>query len=161
MCLGAKTNSPRKFAFVSCFELPKQTQNKLRFDLIFFKMTYQFVLRFSLKYIGATFKAQKGSKDIVKIVHGTSVVQTYLYKVCIKLGLNHWCHMDYSNDVLYYLSGPWTWSCIDFDGRARKLLDLFKNILICLPKMNFGFGTTWGGVINDRIKIFEWTIPSN
>ncbi len=35
-CLGAKTNSPRKFALVSCFELPKLTQNELRFGLILF-----------------------------------------------------------------------------------------------------------------------------
>ncbi len=53
-CLGVKTNSPRKFALVSCFELLKQTQNELRFGLILFEMTsYQFVLRFCLKYIGA------------------------------------------------------------------------------------------------------------
>ncbi len=53
-CLGAKTNSPRKFALVSCFEVPKQTQNELHFGLILFKMTsYQFVLWFRLKYIRA------------------------------------------------------------------------------------------------------------
>ncbi len=53
-CFGAKMNSPRKFALVSCFELPQQTQNELRFGLILFEMTsYQFVLRFRLKYIGA------------------------------------------------------------------------------------------------------------
>ncbi len=53
-CLGAKTNSSRKLALVSCFELPKGTQNKLRFGLILFEMTsYQFVLRFRLKYIRA------------------------------------------------------------------------------------------------------------
>ncbi len=33
-CLGTKMNSLRKFALVSCFELPKQTQNKLCFGLI-------------------------------------------------------------------------------------------------------------------------------
>ncbi len=37
-CLGAKTNSPRKFAFVSCSELPKQTQNKLNLGLILFEV---------------------------------------------------------------------------------------------------------------------------
>ncbi len=53
-CLRAKTNSPRNFALVSCFELPKRTQNELCFGLILFEMTsYQFVLRFNLKYIGA------------------------------------------------------------------------------------------------------------
>ncbi len=53
-CLGAKTSSPRKFALVSCFELPKRTQNELRFGLILFEMTsYQLILRLRLKYIGA------------------------------------------------------------------------------------------------------------
>ncbi len=53
-CLGAKTNFPRKFALVSCFELPKRTQYELHFGLILFEITsYQFVLRFCLKYIGA------------------------------------------------------------------------------------------------------------
>ncbi len=53
-CLEVKTNSPRKFALVSCFKLPKRTQNELRFGLILFEMTsYQFALRFRLKYIEA------------------------------------------------------------------------------------------------------------
>ncbi len=34
-CLGAKTNSPRKFALVSCIELPKRTQIERCFGLIF------------------------------------------------------------------------------------------------------------------------------
>ncbi len=58
-CLGAKTNSPRKFALVSCIELPKRTQNKLDFGLILLEITYQFVLRFRLKYIGALTQQQR------------------------------------------------------------------------------------------------------
>ncbi len=51
-------------------------------------------------------------------------------------------------------------------GTARKLSDLIKNILICVPKMNKGLTgleqheIEWGGgggVINDRI-IFQWTL---
>ncbi len=48
--------------------------------------------------------------------------------------------------------------------RIRKLLDLIKNILICVPKMNWWcdwFGMKWGWVINDRIFIFGQTIPIN
>ncbi len=53
-CLRAKMNSPRRFALVSCIELPKRTQNELRFSLSLFKMmSYQLVLRFRLKYIRA------------------------------------------------------------------------------------------------------------
>ncbi len=54
-------------------------------------------------------KAQNRSKDIVKTVHVTSVAQHELFLFfaqkkysCnfIKLRLNHWCHIDYFNDVL-------------------------------------------------------------
>ncbi len=57
----------------------------------------------------------------------------------VKLQLNPWCHMDYFIDLL-----------------AKFVL-----ILICVLKMNgsYGFGTTHGWVINDRLFIFGWTIP--
>ncbi len=50
-CLGAKTNSPRKFALVSCFELPKLTS--FRPDFVRNYVISQLVLRSRLKYIGA------------------------------------------------------------------------------------------------------------
>ncbi len=80
-----------------------------------------------------TFKAQKGSKDIIKIVHVTSVVhQSWYSRKHVKdwhvreetiivfvffvlkkyshsfiiLRLNHWCHINNFNNV--HLSGPWT-----------------------------------------------------
>ncbi len=61
-CLGAERNSPRKFALVSCFELPKQTQNELCFGLILFEMTsYQFVLQFRLKNLWLVSTERYGS----------------------------------------------------------------------------------------------------
>ncbi len=54
----------------------------------------------------------------------------------IKLGLNHWCHMDYFIDVL--ATGPWTCQLRCSLCRVRKLLDFIKNILICVQKLNEG-----------------------
>ncbi len=49
----------------------------------------------------------------------------------INLRLNHWCHMDYFNDILTTLNVVATCLC-----RVRKLSDFIKNILICVSKMN-------------------------
>ncbi len=55
------------------------------------------------------------------------------------LRLNHWCHMDYFNNVLTTFLGlecvSCSWMCL---CRIRNLLDFIKNILICVLKMNEG-----------------------
>ncbi len=44
--------------------------------------------------------------------------------------------------------------------RVRKLSDFIKNILCSEDeRRSYGFGMTWGWVINDRIFIFGWIIP--
>ncbi len=42
---------------------------------------------------------------------------------------------------------------------STELSNLIKNILICVQRWtkSYGFGTTWGRVINDRIVLFGWT----
>ncbi len=52
----------------------------------------------------------------------------------IKLRLNHWCHMDYFNDVLTTFRGLEHVRCCL--RRVRKLSDFIKNILRCV-KMNW------------------------
>ncbi len=70
----------------------------------------------------------------------------------IELRLNHWCHMDYFNNVLTTFLGLECGSCIAvYEGSENNKK---QNLNLC-----YGFGTTWGWVINDRIFIFEWTIP--
>ncbi len=54
----------------------------------------------------------------------------------ITLRLNHWCHMDYFNNILTTFLGLDRVSCCLC--RVKKLLDFIKNILICVPKMNEG-----------------------
>ncbi len=76
-----------------------------------------------------------------------------------KLWLNHWCHMDYFNDLLATFLSLDRVRILAVYGGSESSRNSSKNILICVPKMNEGLGTTWGWVINDRIFIFGWTIP--
>ncbi len=79
----------------------------------------------------------------------------------LKLRLNHWCHMDYFNDVLTTFLGVEHGSCIAAYAGSENS-DFIKNFLhLCSEdeRTSYWFGTTWGWVINNRIFIFGWTIP--
>ncbi len=54
----------------------------------------------------------------------------------INLRLNHWCHMDYFNNVLTTCLGLECGSCVAVAG--SKSSHVMKNIFICVPKMNEG-----------------------
>ncbi len=98
-----------------------------------------------------------GEELLNKVVIFVFFVYKMYSRSFIKLWFNHWCNMDYFNNVLMFLGlGTFQLHCCLW--RIRKLSYFIKNILICVPKMN-GFRTTWGWVINDRIFIFGWTIP--
>ncbi len=76
----------------------------------------------------------------------------FLFSLCTK-GLNHWCHMDYFNDVL-----------ITFLGLERGSSVSVKNILICVLKVNeglTGLERCEGEQFNDRIKFFGLTTKSS
>ncbi len=55
----------------------------------------------------------------------------------------------------YYLFGPWTWS---MQGQKYKFHHKYLNLSSEDERMSYGFGTTWGWAIIDRIFIFGWTI---
>ncbi len=62
----------------------------------------------------------------------------------INLRLNHWCHMDHFNDLLTTFLVHKTIQLRCCLCRVRKLSDLIKNILICVPKMKEGLtGLEW------------------
>ncbi len=76
--------------------------------------------------------------------------------------LNHWCHMNYFNNVITTFLGPWTCHMLLFClCRVRKLGFYQKYLNLCSEdeQRSYGFGATWGRVVNDRIFIFGWTIP--
>ncbi len=65
--------------------------------------------------------------------------------IFIKLRLNHWCHMDYFNDVHTTFQGlECGTSLAVYICRIRKRSDFIKNILVCVPKMDRGLtGLEW------------------
>ncbi len=91
-----------------------------------------------------TFKTQKCSKDSVKIKQYSCSF--------IKLRLKPLCHMDYFNTVLLRF---WALAL----QSMQKALRFHPKYLKCSEdeRRSYGFGTTWGWVINDIIC--GWTIP--
>ncbi len=61
----------------------------------------------------------------------------------------------------WYFSGRWSCKdpCCLWEGQ-RALRFKQKYLHLCSDeRRSYGFGMTWGWVINDRIFIFGWTIP--
>ncbi len=62
----------------------------------------------------------------------------------------------------FYVSGPWLCKdpCCLWEGQ-KALRFHQKHLNLCSEdeRRSYGFGTTWGRVINDRIFIFGWAIP--
>ncbi len=70
--------------------------------------------------------------------------------------------MDYFNDVLTTFLGLECVSSVAVYAGSESSRISSKNILNCVPKINKGFmglERHEGGVINDRIFNFGWTIP--
>ncbi len=85
-----------------------------------------------------------------------------LYRSFVKLWLNHWCHINYFTDLLATFLDVVHVNSTAVYGRVRQLSECIKNIFIFVPKMilrSYGFGTTWGWVINDTIFILGWSNP--
>ncbi len=62
----------------------------------------------------------------------------------------------------YYVSGPGNIAValLSTEGqRALRFDQKYLNLCSEDERRSYGFGTTWGWVINDRIFIFRWTIP--
>ncbi len=69
----------------------------------------------------------------------------------ITLQLNHWCHMDYFNNVLTTFLGLEYFSSTAVYRGLRKLSNFIKITYMCPEDehMSYGFGTTWGWVIKN------------
>ncbi len=62
----------------------------------------------------------------------------------------------------WYFSGPWSCKdpCCLWEGqRALRFKQKYLHLCSEDERRSYGFGMTWGWVINDRIFIFGWTIP--
>ncbi len=75
--------------------------------------------------------------------------------------LNHWCHMDYFNDVLTTFLNLECGCCITSYACQNALGFYQKYLNLCSEdeQRSYGFGTAWMWVINKIIFIFGWTIP--
>ncbi len=108
------------------------------------------------------YKGWGGEESLNKVIIFVFFAHKKYSRSFIKLQLNPWCHMEYFTDVLATLLDLDRGSNLAVYGRVRELSDVFKSILICVPKderRSYEFGTTWGCEINDRIFIFGWTSP--
>ncbi len=76
----------------------------------------------------------------------------------ITLWLNHWCHMDYFNNVFTTFLGLECGSCIAVCAGSESSRISSKVSSFVFPKMNkdLWFGTTWRWVINDNF--YFWMI---
>ncbi len=79
----------------------------------------------------------------------------------IQLRLNHWCHMDYFNDVLkLHFCALIVVPLLSLKSqKALRFHQKYLNLCSEDERRSYRFGTTWGWVINDSIYIFGWTIP--
>ncbi len=103
------------------------------------------------------FKAQKGIKDIVKIVHVTSVVQPEFYEATGILFVHKENKKNYS--TIFSLQCQSSTHVLVYAGSEITLGQKYLNLCSEDERRSYRFGTTWGWVINDRIIIFGWTIP--
>ncbi len=107
-----------------------------------------------------------GDKLLNKVFFFFSFAHKKYSRSFVKLRLNPWCHMDYFTDVLATFLDLDRVRILAVYGRIRELSYSIKNYLFKLNlcsederRRSYGFGTTWGWVINDISFIFGWTIP--
>ncbi len=81
------------------------------------------------------------------------------YRSFIKLRLNHWCHIDYFNDVLTTFLGLERGNCVVVYVGSESFNQKYFNLCSEDERRSNGFGMTLAWVINDKIFIFRWTIP--
>ncbi len=98
-----------------------------------------------------------GEELLNKVVIFVLFVHKKYYCGFVELWLNHWCHMDYFNDVLTVSgSGNISVMLLYMQGqRAFCFHQKYFNLCSKDEQRSYGFGTTWVWVINDRILIFS------
>ncbi len=76
--------------------------------------------------------------------------------IFIEWRLNHWCHMDYFNDVLTTTLLNVIVPFLTMQGqRPLGFHQKYLNFSSEDKRRTYGFGMTWRRVINDRIFIFR------
>ncbi len=85
--------------------------------------------------------------------------------VCKQLLQAHYCERTLTETILTMSLLPF-WALnvevvlLSMEGsESSQISSKYLNLCNVDEQRFYGFGTTWGWVINDRIDIFEWTIP--
>ncbi len=87
---------------------------------------------------------RRGDKLLNKVVIFVFFAHKKYSRSFVKWQLNHWCHMDYFNDVLASFLSLDRVRILAVYGRVGELSEFIRNILICVPKMNEGLtGLEW------------------
>ncbi len=79
-----------------------------------------------------------GDELLNKVVNFVFFAHKKYSRSFVKLWLNHWCHIDYFDDVLATFLSLDRVTILSVYGRVRELSEFIKNILIYVPKMNEG-----------------------
>ncbi len=101
-----------------------------------------------------------GREEIVEWSHYFCFLFAQKYsRSFIKLCLNHWCHR-----LFHSLLPFWALNVVVvlLSMEGQKTLGFYQKYLnLCSEgeRRSYGFGTTWGWVINDWVFIFVWTMP--
>ncbi len=100
---------------------------------------------------------RRGDELLNKVIIFVFFAHKKYFHGFVKLRLDHWCHMDYFNNFLFMLMDLDRVRVLAVNGRLRELSEFIKKYLnLCSEdeRRSYGFGTTWGRVITDRILIF-------
>ncbi len=101
----------------------------------------------------------RGDELLNKVVIFVFFVHKKYSRIFVKLRLNHWCHMDYFNDLLAMFLSLDHVRILAVYKRALGIHQKYLNLCSEDEWRSYGFETTWRWVTNDRIFIFGWTIP--
>ncbi len=136
------------------FALRSKRKQRIRIHTLHMLFTYVILSKMAPGWRG-------GDELLNKVVIFVFFAQKKYYHSFVKLRLNHWCHMDYFNDVLTMLLDCDHDRILAVNRRIRELSEFIKKYLnLCSEDewRSYRFGTTWRWVIHDRIFTFGWSI---
>ncbi len=117
------------FLTLQLFKFRSKRKQRIRVHTLHTLFTYVILSKMALGW-------HWGDELLNKVVIFVFFAHKKYSRSFVKLRLNHWCHMDYFNNVLTTFLDLDGVRILAVYGRVRELLEFIKNILICIPKMN-------------------------
>ncbi len=107
-------------------------------DTLFMLFTRTYVVYFRNTLQNVAIGWRGGDELLNKVIIFVFFAHKKYSRSFVKLRLNHWCHMDYFNDLLATFLSLDRLRILAVYERVRELSECIKNILICVLKMNEG-----------------------